>query len=109
MDFDAAFPRLAYHLTRCGGQLAVKCGAHSYDDSASITFHSLAASVFTLPAVAIRVIGEFILDSVLCDIEACIAWIESEAGPCELYLCDKESEFFESNRIELCSSSILGT
>ena len=100
MDFDSAFPRLSHHLTRCGGQLAVQCGAHSCDESASLTFHSLAASPFAAAPIVIRVMGDFTLEATLRDLEACLAWMEVDAGPCELYLCTADSPFFDVHRIE---------
>ena len=104
-EFNAAFPCMNKHLARCHGSLAVACGAHSYDSSAWLTFHSCSPVPFVPSPVVVRIMIDvsdalsYQLNAALCDLEACLAWMENEGGPCELYLCHPDGVFWESASI----------
>lgn len=103
--FASAFPQLSLHLLRCAGQLAVQCGAHGYDRDAWLTFHSCGAESPWAPApVVIRVLRDvtgspYSLAAALCDVEACLAWIVSIGGPCELVLTPPDGLVFQSAEV----------
>ena len=100
--FENAFPLLSLHLLRCAGQLAIECGRHSYDRTAWLTFHSCGAENAWAPApVVIRVLRDasspaaYSLDTALGDVEACLSWMTTIAGPCELLLVEPGGAFWD--------------
>ena len=102
--FEQAFPNLSLQLLRCSGQLAIQCGANSYDPSAWLTFHSC-GEPWTPAPVVIRVIRDmslrtpYTLAAALSDVEACLEWMIRARGPCELVLTEPGGEFWEATEI----------
>ena len=101
--FDRAFPNLTFQLLRCSGQLAINCGPHAYDGAAWLTFHSCATEMHAPSPVVIRVLLDAsvplqrpcTLATALCDVEACLHWMRTTAGPCELLLVAPGGAFWE--------------
>ena len=107
-EFDVAFPLLSQLLVQGNGQLAVHCGEgpHSYDECAYATLNACSSSPFLPSPLVIRVLHDgsalYPLGTLLCDLEACLAWMKSEDGPgapVELWLCEPGSELWEGSRL----------
>ena len=116
--FDKAYPNLATWLTSCGGELALHCGRLSYDSTALLTFHAFFDEpVHAPPPVVIKVLRDpcdepnddpddisdrllppltYPLEAALADIEACLSWMVTTGGPCELILVRPGGSFWES-------------
>mmetsp|Transcript_31575 Transcript_31575/g.100679 ORF Transcript_31575/g.100679 Transcript_31575/m.100679 type:complete len:365 (+) Transcript_31575:157-1251(+) len=98
VDFDQAFPAMARHMARCKGELFVF--SRGSDGGAFVRFDSCGTSPFEPAPVKITVLYEEVdgppsLMEALCDVEACLIWMQEAQGPCELTLCNPGGEYWE--------------
>ena len=97
-EFDAAFPAVARHVSRCNGELWVF--SRGSDAGDFVRLDSCGTSPFEPAPVCIKVLheeedGAPSLMEALCDVEACLVWMQDVHGPCEITVCKPGGRYWE--------------